>query len=133
MRIHLENTALVVGELAAHPAVAQVYYPGLPSHPGHAVAAEQQHGFGAMVSFEVKGGLIGVERFLEKLHCFTLAESLGGVESLIAHPATMTHSAMDDAARERAGFRDTLLRLSVGIEHGDDLVEDLRCALDSVG
>lgn len=132
MRIHLENTALVVSELSANPAVAQVYYPGIPSHPGHAVAAEQQDGFGAMVSFEVEGGLIGVERFLEKLQCFTLAESLGGVESLIAHPATMTHAAMDDAARERAGIRDTLLRLSVGIEHGDDLVEDLRWALDSV-
>jgi len=132
MRIHLENAALVVRELSRHPAVAHVYYPGLPSHPGHAVADAQQDGFGAMVSFEVAGGLVGVERFLEKLQCFSLAESLGGVESLIAHPATMTHAAMDEEARARAGIKDTLLRLSVGIEHGEDLVEDLRWALDSV-
>lgn len=132
MRIHLENTALVVRELSKHPAVARVYYPGLPTHPGHAIADAQQDGFGAMVSFEVDGGLLGVERFLENVRYFTLAESLGGVESLVAHPATMTHAAMDEAARDRAGIRDTLLRLSVGIEHGDDLVEDLRCALDAV-
>jgi cystathionine gamma-synthase len=132
MRIHLENTALVVGELSKHPAVAHVYYPGLPSHPGHKIAGAQQDGFGAMVSFEVERGLPGVERFLEKLQCFTLAESLGGVESLVAHPATMTHAAMDEAARDRAGIKNTLLRLSVGIEHGDDLVEDLRWALDAV-
>ena len=132
MRIHLENAALVVRELSRHPAVAHVYYPGLPSHPGYAIADAQQDGFGAMVSFEVEGGLLGVERFLSKLQCFSLAESLGGVESLIAHPATMTHAAMDEEARARAGIRDTLLRLSVGIEHGEDLVEDLRWALDSV-
>lgn len=132
MRIHLENAALVVKELSKHPAVARVYYPGLPLHPGHAIADTQQDGFGAMVSFEVDGGLVGVERFLEKLQCFSLAESLGGVESLVAHPATMTHAAMDEEARARAGIKDNLLRLSVGIEHGDDLVEDLRWALDSV-
>jgi cystathionine gamma-synthase len=132
MRIHLENAALVVGELSKHPAVGHVYYPGLPSHPGHAIADAQQDGFGAMVSFEVEGGLVGVERFLEKLQCFSLAESLGGVESLIAHPATMTHAAMDEEARARAGIKDNLLRVSVGIEHGEDLVEDLRWALDSV-
>jgi cystathionine gamma-synthase len=132
MRIHLENAALVVKELSKHPAVAQVYYPGLTTHPGHAIADAQQDGFGAMVSFEVEGGLVGVERFLEKLQCFSLAESLGGVESLIAHPATMTHAAMDEETRARAGIKDTLLRLSVGIEHGEDLVEDLRWALDSV-
>ena len=132
MRIHLENAALVVKELSRHPAVAKVYYPGLATHPGHAIADAQQDGFGAMVSFEVDGGLVGVERFLEKLQCFSLAESLGGVESLVAHPATMTHAAMDEEARARAGIKDTLLRLSVGIEHGEDLVEDLRWALDSV-
>jgi len=131
MRIHLENTALVVKELARHPAVSRVYYPGLPSHPGHAIAAAQQDGFGAMVSFEVVGGLLGVESFLDNLRCFTLAESLGGVESLVAHPATMTHASMDEAARARAGIGENLLRLSVGIEHGEDLVEDLRFALES--
>jgi cystathionine gamma-synthase len=132
MRIHLENAALVVKELTRHPAVTRVYYPGLTSHPGHAIAETQQGGFGAMVSFEVDGGLLGVERLLENLRCFTLAESLGGVESLVAHPATMTHASMDEAARARAGIADNLLRLSVGIEHAADLVEDLRFALDAV-
>jgi cystathionine gamma-synthase len=132
MAIHERNAAIVVRALDEHPAVANVYYPGLPSHPGHALANRQQDGFGAMVSFEIDGGLLAVERFLDSLECFTLAESLGGVESLIAHPATMTHASMDAAARERAGISETLLRLSVGIEHADDLVEDLQIALDAV-
>jgi cystathionine gamma-synthase len=132
MRIHLENTALVVEELLAHPSVARVYYPGIPSHAGHAVAQKQQDGFGAMVSFELEGDLKEVEEFLSDLRCFTLAESLGGVESLVAHPATMTHASMDAAARADAGIGSTLLRLSVGIEHGEDLVGDLRSGLDAV-
>jgi cystathionine gamma-synthase len=132
MRIHLENTALVVEELIAHPSVACVYYPGIPSHAGHALAQKQQDGFGAMVSFELEGNLKEVEEFLGNLSCFTLAESLGGVESLVAHPATMTHVSMDDAARADAGIGSTLLRLSVGIEHGEDLVADLRAGLDAV-
>ena len=101
------------------------------SHPGHAVAASQQDGFGAMVSFELEGGIDCVERFVNALQCFTLAESLGGVESLVAHPATMTHASMDQAARANAGIEDSLLRLSVGIEHSDDLVADLAVALDA--
>ena len=132
MAIHERNAAIVVRALDEHPAIAKVYYPGLSSHPGHALANRQQDGFGAMVSFEIDGGLLAVERFLDSLQCFTLAESLGGVESLIAHPATMTHSSMDEAARSRAGISETLLRLSVGIEHPDDLVEDLQLALDAV-
>lgn len=132
MAIHERNAAIVVRALDEHPAIAKVYYPGLSSHPGHALANRQQDGFGAMVSFEIDGGLLAVERFLDSLQCFTLAESLGGVESLIAHPATMTHASMDEAARERAGISETLLRLSVGIEHPDDLVEDLEIALDAV-
>jgi cystathionine gamma-synthase len=132
MRIHLENTAAVVDCLSNHPAVSKVYYPGLTSHPGHAIAEAQQTGFGAMVSFELSGGLVAVQEFLESLECFTLAESLGGVESLIAHPATMTHASMDCAARECAGIEDSLLRLSVGIEDAGDLVEDLRWALDAI-
>lgn len=132
MAIHERNAAIVVRALDEHPAIAKVYYPGLSSHPGHALADRQQDGFGAMVSFEIDGGLLAVERFLDSLQCFTLAESLGGVESLIAHPATMTHASMDEAARERAGISETLLRLSVGIEHPDDLVEDLEIALDAV-
>jgi cystathionine gamma-synthase len=132
MRVHSENAARVVEQLSGHNAVRRVYYPGLSSHPGHTVAARQQDSFGAMVSFEVKGGIEGVERFVNALQCFTLAESLGGVESLIAHPATMTHASMDEAARATAGIDDSLLRLSVGIEHADDLVADLAVALDAV-
>lgn len=129
MRCHGENTAQVVDLLARHPAVACVHYPGLRDHPGHAIARGQQQGFGAMVSFELKGSLAQVRAFLDALQLFTLAESLGGVESLVAHPASMTHAAMDEAARSRAGIADTLVRLSVGIEDGGDLVRDLARAL----
>jgi len=132
MRVHCENAARVVELLSEHQAVKRVYYPGLSTHPGHRVALAQQDGFGAMVSFEVKGGLDGVQRFVNALQCFTLAESLGGVESLVAHPATMTHASMDETARAVAGIDDSLLRLSVGIEHADDLVADLAAALDCV-
>lgn len=132
VRQHLENTAAVVEALCAHDAVLHVNYPGLASHPGHSVAASQQDGFGAMVSFEVVGGVAGVERLTAELEYFTLAESLGGVESLIAHPATMTHASMDAAARAGAGISDSLVRLSVGIESADDLVRDLSNALDCV-
>jgi cystathionine gamma-synthase len=125
MRCHGENTAQVVAMLARHPAVARVHYPGLPDHPGHAIAQRQQLGFGAMVSFELKGSVVQVRAFLEALQLFSLAESLGGVESLVAHPASMTHAAMDVTARTRAGISDTLVRLSVGIEDGGDLVRDL--------
>jgi cystathionine gamma-synthase len=131
MRIHCENAERVAELLCDHRAVKRVYYPGLKSHPGHTVAASQQSGFGGMVSFEVNGGIEGVERFVNALQCFTLAESLGGVESLVAHPATMTHASMDQAARTAAGIDDSLLRLSVGIEHADDLVADLTVALDA--
>jgi cystathionine gamma-synthase len=130
MRVHCENAARVVALLDRHDAIQRVYYPGLSSHPGHAVAASQQDGFGAMVSFELKGGLPAVETFVNELQCFTLAESLGGVESLIAHPASMTHASMDEAARATAGISESLLRLSVGIEDADDLVADLAAALD---
>ena len=133
MRVHCENAARVVDLLASHSAVRRVYYPGLSSHPGHGIAASQQDGFGAMVSFELNGGINAVERFVNALQYFTLAESLGGVESLVAHPASMTHASMDESARATAGIDDSLLRLSVGIEHGDDLVADLGAALDVVG
>jgi len=130
MRVHTENASRVVETLFGHPAVKRVFYPGLPEHTGHELAARQQDGFGAMVSFEVEGGLPCVERFVNALQCFTLAESLGGVESLVAHPASMTHASMDEEARRAAGISDTLLRLSVGIEDGGDLVADLAFALD---
>jgi cystathionine gamma-synthase len=131
MRAHGENAAEVVRLLAAHPAVAKVHYPGLESHPGHAIAVRQQQGFGAMVSFELMGGVAQVRAFLDALQLFSLAESLGGVESLVAHPASMTHAAMDAAARERAGISETLVRLSVGIEDSTDLVRDIAQALEA--
>lgn len=131
MRVHCENAARVVDLLSNHDAIKRLYYPGLASHPGHSVAASQQDGFGAMVSFELQGGIDSVERFVNALECFTLAESLGGIESLVAHPATMTHASMDEAARANAGIEDSLLRLSVGIEHPDDLVADLTVGLDA--
>jgi cystathionine gamma-synthase len=130
MRVHAENTAAVVELLAAHPGVERVYYPGLPGHPGHEIARRQQSGFGAMLSFELKGGEPAVEAFLSGLQCFTLAESLGGVESLISHPATMTHAGMEEAARLRAGIGAGLLRVSVGIEDPADLVADLAAGLE---
>ena len=129
LRVHQENTQAVVALLDRHPAVRAVHYPGLASHPGHALAARQQHGFGAMLSVDLEGGEDAVRAFVEGLRLFTLAESLGGVESLIAHPATMTHASMSAEARAVAGISDGLLRLSVGIEHADDLCADLADAL----
>jgi cystathionine gamma-synthase len=133
IRIHEENAGAIARALHEHPAVSTVYYPGLPWHPGHDIALNQQSGFGGMISFELDGGIEAVERFTAALECFTLAESLGGVESLVAHPATMTHASMEPDARARAGITDTLLRLSVGIEHAEDLIFDLNRALDSAG
>ena len=129
LRVHQENATAIAALLDGHPAVRAVHYPGLASHPGHALAARQQHGFGAMLSLELEGGEAAVRAFLDGLRWFTLAESLGGVESLVAHPATMTHAAMSAEARAQAGISDGLLRLSVGIEHADDLVADLAAAL----
>jgi cystathionine gamma-synthase len=128
MRAHEENARCVVELLASAPAVARVYYPGLSDHPGREIALRQQRGFGAMVSFELASA-DALRPFLAELRLFSLAESLGGVESLIAHPATMTHASMTPEARAAAGLSDTLLRLSIGIEHADDLVEDLRNGL----
>ncbi|HWJ06921.1 MAG TPA: cystathionine gamma-synthase [Steroidobacteraceae bacterium] len=131
MRAHGENAQRVAELLDRHPAVAKVYFPGLASHPGHEIARRQQQGFGAMVSFELQGNVENVKALLAHLEYFSLAESLGGVESLVAHPASMTHAAMDEAARARAGISATLVRLSVGIEDGDDLVRDLTTGLDA--
>jgi cystathionine gamma-synthase len=131
MRAHGENAQRLAELLSRHAAVAKVYYPGLESHPGHAVAKRQQQGFGAMISFELRGSVDNVKALLGALELFSLAESLGGVESLIAHPASMTHAAMDAAARARAGIGDTLVRLSIGIEDGDDLCRDLSAGLDA--
>ena len=125
IRQHQENAQHIVAMLQAEPKVRNVYYPGLTSHPSHDLAKRQQQGFGGMLSFELEGNLDDVKTFLSHLTLFCLAESLGGVESLIAHPASMTHAAMSEEARLAAGITDNLLRLSVGIEHVDDLMADL--------
>ena len=130
MRVHAENTAYVVQFLTQQPQVQRVYYPGLSGNPGHEIARRQQSGFGAMLSFELAGGEPAVGAFLTGLKCFTLAESLGGVESLIAHPASMTHAGMEESARLQAGISAALLRVSVGIEDHADLVADLSAGLE---
>lgn len=119
----------VAERLRGHPAVARVHYPGLADHPDHALARQQQRGFGAMMSFELAGGVPAVRRFVGVVRAFTLAESLGGVESLVAHPATMTHADMGPEAWANAGISDGLLRLSVGLEHIDDLLAGLEAGL----
>ncbi len=126
------NTHDIVKTLATHELVSKVYYPGLEDHEGHDIAARQQKGYGAMVSFELKGDLEATKLFLQKLELFTLAESLGGVESLIAHPATMTHAAMTPEARVVAGIGESLLRVSVGLEASEDLCADIKEALDYI-
>ncbi|MBK8066493.1 MAG: cystathionine gamma-synthase [Rhodanobacteraceae bacterium] len=130
LRAHGENAFELAHALAAHEAVARVHFPGLAGDPGHALAARQQRGFGAMLSFELAGGELAVRALLDGLRCYSLAESLGGVESLIAHPATMTHASMTPEARAVAGISDRLLRLSVGIEDIADLKSDLLAGLD---
>ncbi|MGX4805462.1 cystathionine gamma-synthase [Bradyrhizobium guangdongense] len=128
-----QASAMATAEfLATHPLVAAVHYPGLASDPGHAIASAQQSGFGAMLSFELKDGIDAVRRFVEAVEVFTLAESLGGVESLVAHPATMTHSGMGAEARHAAGIGDNLIRLSIGLEAQTDLIADLDQALAAV-
>ena len=127
--VHARNAQQLADWLVQQPQVLRVYYPGLPTHPGHELARRQQTGFGAIVTFELAGGIPAVKAFVAGLHCFSLAESLGGVESLIAHPASMTHAAMNETARRAAGLTDGLLRLSVGIEAFEDLRADLAAAL----
>ncbi len=127
---HCQNALELAGWLAAHPKVAAVHYPGLRSHPQHALACRQMpDGFGGMISIELRGDLDDARRFLERCELFTLAESLGGVESLIEHPAIMTHASVPPATRASLGISDTLCRLSVGVEHIADLRADLARAL----
>ncbi|HEX9614849.1 MAG TPA: PLP-dependent aspartate aminotransferase family protein [Bacteroidota bacterium] len=132
MKEHERNAALVAQFLADHPAVQKVYYPGLKTHPHHELARKQQYGFGGMVSFEVKGGIREAKQVLGGTRVFTLAESLGGVESLIEHPATMSHASMKPDLREKAGINERVIRLSVGIEDSQDLIEDLDQALQAI-
>ena len=126
---HERNAQALAPWLALQPNVTRVYYPGLASHPGHALARRQQRGMGAVVTLELAGGHDAVRAFVAGLKCFSLAESLGGVESLVAHPATMTHAAMDANARQEAGLADGLVRLSIGIEALEDLRADLATGL----
>jgi len=126
---HARNTHDLAHWLVGQSNVRRVWYPGLAAHPGHEIARRQQRGYGAIVTLELEGGHDAVRAFVADLSCFSLAESLGGVESLVAHPATMTHAAMDPAARRKAGLSDGLIRLSIGIEALEDLREDLARAL----
>lgn len=129
IRQHEESATLIANVLNDHQLIDRVYYPGLESHPGHEIAKRQQRGFGGMVSFEIDGDEAAIRAFVENLEFFSLAESLGGVESLVCHPASMTHSPVSEEARAKAGIGDNLIRLSVGLESSEDLVEDLLSAL----
>lgn len=132
MERHSINAMEISSFLEAHPRVRRVYYPGLKSHPQHELAKRQMSGFGGMLSFEIDGGLDEAKRFLSSVEIFALAESLGGVESLIEHPALMTHASIPREDREKIGITDSLIRVSVGVEHADDLVADLARALGTI-
>jgi cystathionine beta-lyase/cystathionine gamma-synthase len=131
MRQHEKNATAVANFLNKHQSVARVYYPGLPGHPGHDIARRQMKGFGGMVTFELKGGVDAVNAFLRRLEIFILAESLGGATSLAEHPPTMSHASMPADHRKKCGIVDGLIRLSVGLEDGHDLIADLKQALKS--
>ena len=129
MERHASNAGELAEHLESHPRISKVYYPGLTSHPQHALGKKQMSGFGGMFSFRIRGNLGDVKKFLHKLRIIAVAESLGGVESLIEHPALMTHASVPRAERERVGITDDLVRISVGIEDLDDLTKDLDQAL----
>src|SRR5688572_17866317 len=131
MQRHAENAAKVAAFLAEHPKASKVNWPGLPSHPQHALAKKQMKGFGGMMTFEIQGGLEAARKFLKGVKVFACAESLGGVESLIEHPAIMTHASVPKENREKLGISDGLIRLSVGIEDAADLIDDLKQALEA--
>ena len=133
MEAHQRNATAIARWLEQHPNVAKVYYPGLPSHPGHAVVRKQMRGFGGMVSFDLDLGRVRPEEFFSRLELFSLAESLGGVESLVEHPWTMSHSSISEQSRRAAGISPATIRASVGIEHPDDLIADLERGLGTNG
>lgn len=132
MERHNKNAVEIARYLGEHPKVKRIYYPGLESHPQHELAMRQMTGFGGMISFEIDGGLKEARRFLEGLTIFSLAESLGGVESLIEHPALMTHASIPREEREKVGITDSLIRVSVGIEDVKDLIEDMDKAFKNI-
>jgi cystathionine gamma-synthase len=131
IRQHEESARILADLLNEHDLVDTVYYPGLESHPGHEIAKRQQRGFGGMVSFEIAGGEAAIRAFVEHLQYFSLAESLGGVESLVCHPASMTHAPVSEDALRAAGIKPNLVRLSVGLECSEDLSADLLQALEA--
>lgn len=133
MKAHAENAMKIATFLESHPLVEKVVYPGLKSHPQHELAKKQMSGFSGMITFFIKGGLAASKKFLESVQIFALAESLGGVESLIEHPAIMTHASVPVEQRKKLGIDDSLIRLSVGIEDCDDLIADLKQAFEQVG
>lgn len=132
MKAHEQNAIKIANYLESHPKVERVIYPGLKSHPQHELAKKQMKGFGGMITFFIKGGISESRAFLENVHLFALAESLGGVESLVDHPAIMTHASIPQKVREELGIFDNLIRLSVGIEDADDLINDLETAFNKV-
>ncbi len=132
MERHCANALAIAQWLEHHPAIRRTIYPGLPSHPQHALAQRQMNGFGGMVTAELATDLAGCKRFLERVRLFTLAESLGGTDSLIEHPAIMTHASVPPEQRRAIGIGDGLVRLSVGIEDKGDLIADLDQALASI-
>jgi methionine-gamma-lyase len=132
MARHSDNARQVAEGLASHPRVAVVHYPGLASHPGHSLARKQMKKFGGMIAFEVQGGIAAGKAMMNAVELCTLAVSLGDCETLIQHPASMTHAVYTPAERKRAGIPDGLIRVSVGLEHADDIMEDLRQALDRI-
>jgi cystathionine beta-lyase/cystathionine gamma-synthase len=132
MQRHADNAEAVARALVAHPLVRRVYYPGLPSHPGHDIARRQMTGFGGMVSFELDGTVEEVVSFVSSRRFFALGESLGGVKALVCHPARMTHASIPAEDRAKLGLSDTLIRLSPGCEHHRDLVADLLEGLEAI-
>jgi len=132
MERHQQNALKIAEFLSSHPSIKEVRYPGLESHPQHGVAKEQMSGFGGMMTVWLKGGLAESRRFLENVRIFTLAESLGGVESLIEHPAIMTHASIPEATRRELGIQDSMVRLSIGIESAQDLIDDLKWGLKGI-
>ncbi len=132
METHQRNAQKLAEYLEKHSKVKKVFYPGLTDHPQHELAKKQARGFGGMISFEIQGGLDAVKIFLGSLELFVLAESLGGVESLIEHPALMTHISLTKEEQAFAGITESLIRVSVGIEHIDDLIDDMTQAFDKI-
>ena len=130
MKTHEKNAAALAQVLSNNKKVKTVYYPGLEHHSSHEIAKKQQNGFGGMLSFELKGGLPAVEEFFKKVKCFSLAESLGGFESLVCHPYTMTQAPLTDKEKEFSGITQGLIRISAGLEDIDDLISGLKKGLD---